>query len=144
MSRFLLATCLLLSLLHAQTPDTATIRGQVLDQTHAAVPMVQVTATNSTTGVNRTAQTDESGNYSIAGLPIGRYDVVASKQGFAEMKPVIVTLAGGTTADLELVLSAAGGATQVTVTGAVGEIRTDGPQLGDRLDAAADGRKLHC
>jgi hypothetical protein len=135
MSRILVATCLFSFLLSAQTPDTATIRGQVLDQTHAAVPMVQVTATNTLTGLKRTVETDESGNYSMAGLPIGSYDVVASKQAFAEMKPVNVTIAGGTTADVELALNAAGGQTQVTVTGAVGEVRTDGPQLGDRLDA---------
>jgi hypothetical protein len=123
-------------MMHAQTPDEATLRGQVVDQTHAAVPRVQVTATNTLTKLKRTVQTDESGNYSIAGLPIsGSYDIVAAKAGFAEMKPTTVTLAGGTTAAVDLQLNAAGGQTQVTVTGAVGEVRTDGPQLGDRLDA---------
>jgi Carboxypeptidase regulatory-like domain/TonB dependent receptor len=135
MSRFLLPMCLFSLLLPAQTPDAATLRGQVVDQTRAAVPMVQVTVTNTLTGLKRSAQTDDSGNYSIAGLPIGAYDVVANKQGFAEMTPANVTLAGGTTADVDLQLNAAGGKTQVTVTGAVGEVRTDGPQLGDRLDA---------
>jgi len=127
--------CLFSLVAAAQTPDTATLRGSVIDQTHAAVPMVQVTVTNTVTGLKRTAQTDDSGNYSLAGLPVGTYDVVAGKQGFAEMKPAGVTLAGGTTVDVDLQLNAAGGATQVTVTGAVGEVRTDGPQLGDRLDA---------
>src|SRR5580700_1931929 len=133
MFRLLLSTCLFSLVLTAQTPDTATLRGRVIDQTNAAVPMVQVNLSNAV--LKRTAQTDDSGNYSIAGLPIGSYDVVASKQGFAEMKPVNVTLAGGTTADVDLQLNASGGQTQVTVTGAVGEVRTDGPQLGDRLDA---------
>ncbi len=128
MFTLVLVTCVFL-----QTPDTATLRGRVLDQTHAAVPLVRLTVTSAV--VKRTAQTDESGNFSVAGLPIGTYDVAAAKQGFAEMKPVEVTLAGGTTADVELQLNAAGGQTQVTVTGAVGEVRTDGPQLGDRLDA---------
>ena len=107
MSRFLLLTCLFSFFLVAQTPDTATLRGQVIDQTHAAVPMVQVTVTNTLTALKRTVQTDDSGNYSIAGLPIGTYDVVAVKQGFAEMKPANVTLAGGTTADVDLTLNAA-------------------------------------
>src|ERR1700722_135087 len=133
MSRLLLSTCLFSLVLTAQTPDTATLRGRVIDQTNAAVPMVQVTLSNAV--LKRSAQTDDSGNYSIAGLPIGAYDVVAAKQGFAEMKPAGVTLAGGTTVAIDLQLNAAGGTTQVTVTGAVGEVRTDGPQLGDRLDA---------
>ena len=135
MSRLILLTCLLALAATAQTPDTATLRGSVIDQTKAAVPMVQVSATNTVTGLKRTAQTDDSGNYSIAGLPVGTYDVAAGKQGFAEMKPASVTLAGGTTVNVDLQLNAAGGKTQVTVTGAVGEVRTDGPQLGDRLDA---------
>ena len=135
MFRLLLPMGLFSLLVAAQTPDTATLRGSVIDQTHAAVPMVQVTVTNTVTGLKRTAQTDDSGNYSMAGLPIGSYDVVAGKQGFAEMKPANVVLAGGTTVDVDLQLNAAGGKTQVTVTGAVGEVRTDGPQLGDRLDA---------
>jgi hypothetical protein len=135
MSRLILPMCLLALVAAAQTPDTATLRGSVIDQTKAAVPMVQVSATNTVTGLKRTAQTDDSGNYSIAGLPVGTYDVVGGKQGFAEMKPASVTLAGGTTVDVDLQLNAAGGKTQVTVTGAVGEVRTDGPQLGDRLDA---------
>lgn len=135
MSRFLLfLTCVLLP---AQTPDTATIRGQITDQTHAAVPGVQVTVTNTQTGLKRVVETDGSGNYSVAGLPVaGSYDVVAGKQGFAEMKPANVTVAGGTTADVDLQLNASGGQTQVTVTGAVGDVRTDSPQLGDRLSAA--------
>lgn len=136
MFRLLLLACLFSFLLTAQTPDTATLRGQVIDQTHAAVPMVQVTVTNTLTGLKRTVETDDSGNYSIAGLAIaGSYDVVASKQGFAEMNPAKVTLAGGTTANVDLQLNASGGQTQVTVTGAVGEVRTDSPQLGDVLVA---------
>lgn len=135
MLRISLLICLFPLLLAAQTPDTATLRGHVIDQTHANVPAVQVTVTNTLTCLKRTAQTDDSGSYSIAGLPIGDYNVVAAKLGFAEMKPAGVTLAGGTTADVDLQLNAAGGTTQVTVTGAAGEVRTDGPQLGDRLDA---------
>ena len=41
--------------------------------------MVQVTISNTSTGLKRSVQTDESGNYSAAGLPIGSYDVVAGK-----------------------------------------------------------------
>jgi len=132
----LLGLLLAAIIVSGQTPDAATLRGRVVDQTHAAVPGVDVTVTNALTGLRRAARTGESGDFLVSGLPVGgAYDVVASKQGFAEMKPARVTLAGGTTAEIDLTLSAAGGQTQVTVTGAVGEVRTDGPQLGDRLSA---------
>ena len=123
--------------LRAQTPDTATIHGQVVDQSHGAVAGVLVTAGNTLTGLQRTVETDTSGHFSLAGLPIaGRYDITAGKPGFAEARLSGVTLAGGTTADLNLQLDVAGGQTHVSVTGVVGEVRLDQPQLGTRLGAA--------
>ncbi len=125
----------LLSLsLSAQTPDTATIHGQVTDQSQGVVAGAQVTVTNTLTGLQRTAATDKSGGFGLAGLPvIGSYDFRASKQGFVEAHAANITVAGGTTAEINLQLNAAGGRTQVTVMGAAGEVRTDEPQLGNRL-----------
>ncbi|MGC1620604.1 MAG: TonB-dependent receptor [Candidatus Acidiferrum sp.] len=127
----------LLSLpLLAQTPDTATIHGEVTDQSHAAVQGVQVTVTNTLTGLQRTARTDSSGAFSLGGLPIaGTYAINALKDGFAEAKLREVTLVGGITANLNLQLNVAGAQTQVTVTGTAGEVRADEPQLGDHLSA---------
>jgi hypothetical protein len=123
--------------LQAQTPDTATVHGRVVDQTQAAVPGVRVTAKNTLTGIQRTTQTDASGDFSMGGLPVaGTYDIVAEKQGFAEAHFNNITLAGGTMADLNLRLDVAGGQTQITVVGVVGEVRTDQPQLGNRLGDA--------
>src|SRR5205085_8458278 len=49
----------------AQTPDTASIHGQVTDQSRAAVAGVRISARNSQTGLERTAQTDAAGNFSL-------------------------------------------------------------------------------
>src|SRR5713101_1857625 len=115
----------------AQTPDTATVQGQVLDPSRAVVPGVQVTVKNVRTGLTRSVKTDDSGKFSVAGLPVaGSYKITAGKQGFAEAHVDNVTLVGGTTANVNLQLNVAGGETQVTVTGVAGEVRTDEPQLG--------------
>ncbi|HTQ61470.1 MAG TPA: carboxypeptidase regulatory-like domain-containing protein [Candidatus Solibacter sp.] len=116
----------------AQTPDAAGIRGQVLDQSRGAVAGVDLTLTSEMTGAEHTAQTEESGVFVFAGVPIGRYMLLAHKQGFADVKREIV-LEGGTTANVELRLSVSESNVQVFVTGSAGEIRTDEPQLGDRL-----------
>ncbi|HTU46179.1 MAG TPA: TonB-dependent receptor [Bryobacteraceae bacterium] len=122
--------------LTAQTPDTARLEGRVVDTTHAPVARTQVTATNSLSGLARTATTDQSGNYSIPALPIaGAYTVAAKKPGFADTSLENVTLMGGTTAQINLELSPAGGKTQITVTGVAGEVRADEPQIGDSLSA---------
>jgi hypothetical protein len=121
--------------LSAQTPDTATIHGRVVDQSHAAVAGVDVTVTNSQTGLKRTAQTESSGDFSISGLPVsGSYTISAAKQGFAAASLDRVEVSGGGSADVSLQLNVASGQSQVTVTGAVGEVRTDQPQLGQLLD----------
>jgi hypothetical protein len=120
-----------------QTPDMATIQGRVVDQSRAAVVGAQLTVTNALTGLERKAESDSSGDFSFAGLPIaGTYHIAAIKQGFAETHLNSVVLTGGTAASLNLQLNASGGQTQVTVTGVAGEVRTDQPQLGNRLDAA--------
>lgn len=49
----------------AQTPDTATIRGRVLDQSHASVSGVRINAKNTLTGFARSTETDLSGWYSL-------------------------------------------------------------------------------
>jgi len=121
----------------AQTPDTATLHGQVVDQSRAPVAGVSIVATNTQTNLRRKTQTDAQGSFSLAGLPIaGEYDVTASKAGFSEAHLKGLTLAGGANADLNLQLNVANGQTQVTVTGLADEIRTDAPQIGPLLSAA--------
>lgn len=120
--------------LMAQTPDTATVHGTVLDASHAGVAGVKVTARNAQSGLERTATTAADGTFSVDGLPVaGAYDFSATKEGFAPGSLNAVTLQGGTTADLHIQLNVASGQTQVTVTGVVGEVRADEPQLGDHL-----------
>jgi Carboxypeptidase regulatory-like domain/TonB dependent receptor len=118
--------------LSAQTPDAASVRGQVQDQSRAAVAGVDVTLTSKLTGAARTEQTDSSGKFVFSGVAIGGYTLLARKQGFADVTREI-TLEGGTTADVELQLSVSSTDVQVLVTGTAGEVRTDEPQLGDRL-----------
>jgi hypothetical protein len=120
----------------AQTPDTSTIRGVVLDQSRAVVPGVQVTVTNTSTGLQRTSETDSSGRFSLSGVPVsGQYEIVATKQGFSRAELKTVTLVGGATANLTLEMRPAGENTEMTVTGVAGEVRTDQPQLGIDLGA---------
>ncbi|HUB80100.1 MAG TPA: TonB-dependent receptor [Bryobacteraceae bacterium] len=123
------------TILCAQTPDTATVHGRVIDQSRAGVGGVTITATNSQTGLKRTAESSSAGEFSLAGLPIGgAYTIVASKSGFTDATLEKVTLTGDTSADLELQLNVAGKQSEITVTGVAGEVRTDEPQLGAVLD----------
>lgn len=118
----------------AQTPDTATILGQVSDPSQAAIVGAQVTVKNTQTGLQRTVETDGSGKFAIAGLPIaGTYELTASKSGFSDAKVPEITLIGGRQATVNVRLNLSGESTAIQVTGVVGEVLTDEPQLGDRI-----------
>jgi hypothetical protein len=137
MLRPLLAMALALVCAFAQTPDTAAIHGHVADQSHAAISGVRIEVRGAGSGAYRSAETDAAGDFSIAALPVaGAYSVTASKQGFAEKQVTGLQLVAGATASLEIELSVAAGSATVTVTGVAGEVRSDAPQVGDRLDAA--------
>ncbi len=58
------------------------ISGTVTDPSGAVVPGVEVTATQTDTGIKRTAMTNESGEYVLPNLQIGPYRLEAAKQGF--------------------------------------------------------------
>jgi Carboxypeptidase regulatory-like domain/TonB dependent receptor len=120
------------SQLPSQTPDTAVMRGTVVDSSHAAVKGAEITLLNRITSVKRTIETDESGNFSTGGLPVGDYSVAARKEGFAVTDSQI-TLIGGVAASLNFQLSPVAEKSEITVTGTAGAVRSDMPQLGDRL-----------
>jgi Carboxypeptidase regulatory-like domain len=81
-------SALMVTLLLVLTPagvgaqSTAQINGRVTDQSGAVLPGVEVTATQTATGVTRTAVTDETGNYTLQSLQVGPYRLEAGLPGF--------------------------------------------------------------
>src|SRR5439155_18430833 len=61
---------------------TAQISGTVTDQSGAVLPGVELTATQTETGVQRSAVTNETGSYVLTNLPIGPYRLEAALPGF--------------------------------------------------------------
>jgi carboxypeptidase family protein len=62
--------------------DTARLQGTVTDPQGAVVAGATATVTNTGTGRAVSATTDESGLYTISGLPPGKYHVEIKQQGF--------------------------------------------------------------
>ena len=61
---------------------TAQISGTVKDQSGAVLPGVEITATQTETGVARTTVSNETGSYVLPSLPIGPYRLEAGLPGF--------------------------------------------------------------
>src|SRR5438093_1398578 len=61
---------------------TAQISGTVRDQSGAVLPGVEVTATQTDTGIARSVVTNETGSYVLANLTTGPYKLEAGLPGF--------------------------------------------------------------
>jgi outer membrane receptor protein involved in Fe transport len=132
--------CLLLRLsftlaVSAQTLTSGTIRGQVVDSARAAISGVQIELNNEMTGIHRETQTDGTGYFTLAGLPLtGSYKLTASRSGFASEERQNLELRAGESATVSVTLSPAAAESEMTIFGTVEGVRSDAPQLGTRLD----------
>ncbi|MBS1794714.1 MAG: carboxypeptidase regulatory-like domain-containing protein [Acidobacteria bacterium] len=97
----------------AQTAP-ATLRGQVVDALGGVLVGVTVTAADAQ-GTTRSAVTDARGQYVFAALPPGRYTLRVSRTGFTPYENADVEVAAGRTEPLDIVLTVAGAAEEVTV-----------------------------
>ncbi len=78
--------------------------GSITDATNAGVPGVTVLIRNLETGTERSLLTDESGRFNAAALPVGRYDITASKADFQTAYRGSVSLAVGQRAEVDFQL----------------------------------------
>src|SRR6266567_564898 len=124
-----------LSYTAAQTPNTGAIRGQVLDQSAAAISRATVEAVNLDTGFTRHTLTDLAGYYTLADLPLtGEYSLRASAPGLAAKDLDHIVLRAGEIATFLFTLGPESGRSQVTVFGTAEGVRSDSPEMGARLD----------
>src|SRR5437867_1410158 len=71
---------------------TAQISGTARDQSGAVLPGVEVTVTQTETGVTRSTITNETGSYALLNLPIGPYRLEASLPGFRTFRQTGIVL----------------------------------------------------
>lgn len=92
-----------------------TIQGTVKDQNGAVIPNAKVTLTNTVTGYNQSAQTDEQGIFKLVNVPFNTYHVGAEAEGFQTTQQNI-DLESSLPQSVDLTLAVGGTAETVTVT----------------------------
>src|SRR6476660_3430771 len=75
--------------------STAQISGTVRDQTGAVLPGVEVTVTQTDTGLMRSVVTNETGSYTMPNLPVGPYRLEAALPGFSTFAQTGIVLTVG-------------------------------------------------
>jgi len=110
--------------------DTGSITGTVTDKTGAVIPNAQVVVSNASAGLVRTTSSNSQGDYLVAGLPAGQYDVLTSANGFkkSDVKDVVLRIGQKLRADAALELGAT--TTEVTVEGTgIGQVETQSSEV---------------
>ena len=70
----------------AQLSTTTQVNGTITDTSGAVIAGAAVTAVNEDTQVAATAQSNGDGSYVLTGLPVGKYTVTVTKDGFQTFK----------------------------------------------------------
>ncbi|HEY3138917.1 MAG TPA: TonB-dependent receptor [Blastocatellia bacterium] len=120
---FLLLNALLIISAAAQV-TTGDITGRVMDPQGNVVAGATITARNTATGFSRSTTTNDSGDYTIAQLPPGKYEVTVEAKGFSRALQKDFEVSVGTRPTLNFDLRAGGVAETVEVQGGAPLIET--------------------
>ena len=128
-ARLVYLTGLAATLFLAASPATAqtilaTARGRVVDASGAAIPAAAVKVRQNETNLTRETVTDSLGQYIIANLPAGSYEIAVEHAGFAQSKQSDVALHVGEEATIDFVLNVAGTQQTITVSGEAAVVET--------------------
>ena len=122
---FLLASCFGTHLF----AQSASVSGQVLDSSGAAVPGAEVTLLNTDTQVTLKTVSDASGVFILPPLAPGRYQVTVTATGYSTWVESGIVLEVGEKYELNPVLKVGSVSTTVAVTAAAPEINTEDSDL---------------
>lgn len=112
----------------------ATVKGQVVDSTQAALPGAAVTLRNQNTNEVATATTNNGGNYTVPFLRPGTYTLTIELGGFRSYTRKDMVLEVGQTAMINAQLGLAGVAESVTVAAEAPMLETSKADRGTVID----------
>ena len=107
----------------ARAQETATLQGEVSDESGSVIPGATVTASNLSTGDETSASTDSSGSYGLELTP-GTYSVTAESPGFQADLADGIELAAGQDERQDFTLAVAAVTESVVVVGSRAEPRS--------------------
>ncbi|HEY3837809.1 MAG TPA: carboxypeptidase regulatory-like domain-containing protein, partial [Bryobacteraceae bacterium] len=108
---------LLCAALWSQQRDTATLYGRVTDPQGSLIPGARITLTQTVTGIVRTANSNQSGEWEFPVIPVGEYQLAIEKAGFNRVveSGIVLQVNDNRRADTTLPVGAV--STQVNVEG---------------------------
>jgi Carboxypeptidase regulatory-like domain len=114
---------------------SATLLGNVTDNTGAAVPNAEVQILESATGIAHAGATNESGNYTFPDLTPGTYSVSVESKGFKKETRASVDVVVNTTTRVDLTLQPGSVNESVIVTAAPAIMQTDRADVSANIES---------
>src|SRR5579862_4426489 len=127
---------------------TASLSGNVIDQSGAAIPDAKVTVQNVDTGFTQTSNSGPAGDYLFARLPVGKYKLTAEKAGLQTYVQTGIELSVSQTATQKVVMTVGAVSQAVTVTGDASIVTTQSAAISQVVterqivDLPLDGRQV--
>ena len=112
----------------------ATLLGAVTDASGAVVPNAKITITEVNTGISRSGQTNDSGNYTFPDLPPGQYSVTMEATGFKKETRRDIALQVNSTQRVDIQLQPGEVTETIEITGAAPALQTDRADTGRNID----------
>src|SRR5271157_1301774 len=112
----------------------ATLLGTVTDITGGVVANAKVTITEVNTGVSRSGQTNDSGNFVFPDVPPGNYLVTVEMTGFKKEERKDIALLVNTTQRVDIQLQPGNISETIEVTGQAAVLQTDRADTGRNID----------
>lgn len=119
--------------IHAQAVK-ATLLGTVTDSSGATVPAAKVVIREVNTGISRSGETNQSGNYVFANLDPGRYNVSVEKEGFRASVHQNVDVLVNTATRVDAQLQPGDVKESITVTAEAAILQTDRSDTGRKIE----------
>jgi hypothetical protein len=113
---------------------TGKISGFVKDPSGAFLPGVQVTTTNTQTGIKSVSRTDDKGFYSFTALPVGTYVVEAQAQGFKKFQQTGLVVDANSALRVDVQLEVGKVIEEVTVSSDALHVETENTQMGEVIN----------
>src|SRR5579859_8170920 len=101
---FLIALLITAAAPHAWAQVSASINGVVSDSSGASISGADISLKNTETGATRAATSNADGRYEILALPVGEYELTATKNGFQPLTVGRILLVVGQEARIDLLL----------------------------------------
>src|ERR1051325_10498801 len=134
MQKFLAAVCVFVCSVAFAQSDRGTITGTITDPAGAVVANAPIQATNTGTGISYPGATSATGNYTVAQLPAGTYEVTVTVPGFKKYTRSGLTVEVTQTVRVDITLEVGSASESVTVTEAAPLLRTESGELSHNVD----------